>query len=177
MQNNATAPESTTPATSVRTLAELEEVVQTGLRTYREVGAALDEIKSRGLYKETHPTFEAYLKEKWNMSLSYGYRQIAAAKLAAVSPMGEKLENERQVRKILAETRAKAKQPVEVSVKQPAEVSAKQPAKPKLIDSEEELDNFQETVERWERELAAEDYRELLSQIAEYIDTKLGVAV
>lgn len=106
---NGSGPEGQT--TPDRTLAELETIVEKGLSAYQEVGNALDEIKSRGLFKETHETFEGYLKEKWNMSLSYGYRLIDAAKFAANSPMGEKPATEREARKMIRESRAKQSKP------------------------------------------------------------------
>jgi hypothetical protein len=40
---------------------ELENVIERGLSTFVEVGNALLEIRDSKLYRETHPTFEAYL--------------------------------------------------------------------------------------------------------------------
>ena len=44
----------------VRRLAELELVIERGLKTFVEVGAALLGIRDGRLYRETHATFEDY---------------------------------------------------------------------------------------------------------------------
>lgn len=91
-------------APSTRRLAELEEVVERGLSTFVEVGNALMEIRDARLYRATHPTFEAYCRERWGFSRSHGYRLIRAAELAELSPTGD-IRNERQARAILEPAR------------------------------------------------------------------------
>jgi len=72
------------------------------MRTVFEVGVALAEIRGARLYRETHPTFEAYLDGRWGMSRSYAYRQIDAARVVElVSPMGDTPANERQARELV----------------------------------------------------------------------------
>jgi hypothetical protein len=80
-------------------LAELEAVIDQGLTAFRAVGEALAEILSSGLYRqEGWTSFDAYLKGRYAMSKSHGYRLIAAAQVAKiVSTIGEP-RNEAQVR-------------------------------------------------------------------------------
>jgi hypothetical protein len=70
-------------------LAELEQIVQRGLATFREVGAALLEIRERRLYRETHATFEDYCRERWHMPRQHADRYIRSAKVAELmNPIG-----------------------------------------------------------------------------------------
>lgn len=58
-------PEQTlTPAESAD-LTRLEGVAQVGVGTYLQVGTALAEIRDRHLYRAGHPSFEAYVRERW----------------------------------------------------------------------------------------------------------------
>ena len=71
-------------------LAALEGVVERGLATFVEVGRALAEIRDARLYRESHATFADYLRERWDMGRSQGYRLIdAAAVVDVVSPNGD----------------------------------------------------------------------------------------
>jgi hypothetical protein len=84
-----------------RRLTKLEGVVEHGVRTFVDVGLALQEIRDSRLYRETHSTFELYLDERWKISRSRGYRIIDAARVAdAVSPTGDIPANERQAREL-----------------------------------------------------------------------------
>ena len=72
-----------------RTLAENEAIIERGLEAYREAGLALKEIRSGKQYKPKWKTFEAYCKDRWQMSIAQGKRLIAAANTAeAVAPIG-----------------------------------------------------------------------------------------
>jgi hypothetical protein len=53
-----------TPAESAD-LTRLEGVAQRGVGTYLQVGTALAEIRDRHLYRASHPSFEAYVRERW----------------------------------------------------------------------------------------------------------------
>lgn len=92
------------------TLAECEEVIERGRLTFLEVGSALAAIRDGRLYQNTHATFEAYCRERWGMSRQHAYRQIAAARRAALSPMGDMPSNERQVRRLMEEESAPIKE-------------------------------------------------------------------
>jgi hypothetical protein len=57
-----------TPA-EIENLDRLEAVAQRGLRTYIQVGDALAEIRDRHLYRDSHPSFETYLRERWRVNI------------------------------------------------------------------------------------------------------------
>lgn len=78
------------------------EAALNGLRlAFWAAGKALQTIRDAHLYRDTHPTFEAYVEDRWEMSRPQAYRLIDAWPLAErLSPMGDKL-NERQVRELL----------------------------------------------------------------------------
>ena len=42
----------------------LERIIERGLQTFYEVGTALLEIRDASLYRQTHPTFEAYCRQR-----------------------------------------------------------------------------------------------------------------
>jgi DNA N-6-adenine-methyltransferase (Dam) len=69
---------------------DLERVIERGLAGFVEVGRALESIRDKKLYRETHGTFEHYLRERWGMSRAHAYRQIEAAGVAGIlSPIGD----------------------------------------------------------------------------------------
>lgn len=57
-------------------LDELEAVIQKNIGAFYEVGRALMEIRDSGLYRDVmgYDTFEAYCKERWDMSRRHAYR-------------------------------------------------------------------------------------------------------
>jgi len=81
-------------------LGELETVIERGLQTFYEVGKALEEIREKKLYRETHKTFETYCRDRWGIARQTAYRFIdAALVIENLSPMGDKIPTkERQVR-------------------------------------------------------------------------------
>lgn len=56
-----------------------EQVIERGLATFVDVGAALLEVRDSRLYRMAYPTFEAYCAERWNMVASRARQLIAAA--------------------------------------------------------------------------------------------------
>jgi hypothetical protein len=60
-------------------LAHYEEVIERGIKTFVEVGRALMAIRDRQLYRATSATFEAYCRERWDLSRPYAYQLIDAA--------------------------------------------------------------------------------------------------
>jgi hypothetical protein len=95
----------------VQKLAACEKIIERNLKSLIEVGNALREIQEGKLYKGTHSSFEAYLREKWDISKSHGYRMIDAVKEIEVSPTGDKIENEHQARKAKAARNGKGPVP------------------------------------------------------------------
>lgn len=61
--------------------AELERRIVSEFGAFHRVGTALAEINERQLYRETHPTFESYCKNLWDMARGTAYRYIAAAEV------------------------------------------------------------------------------------------------
>ncbi len=155
--------------TPIRSLAELEQDVQEGLAKYQAVGAALDEIHSRRLYKPEYPNFRTYLLKRWNISRAHGYRLIAAARLAAVSPIGDKLENEYRARKLIANKRvAKRRATTIKSMIRPMATTA---SMSKLItDLDVEFESFKAIVARWEKGLSQEDYGQLVERMVAHLE-------
>ena len=70
------------------TLAEDEAVIAKGLDTFIEVGSALGRINVARKYQDTHSTFEAYCRERWDLSGPYAYQTIDAAKTVLALPEG-----------------------------------------------------------------------------------------
>jgi hypothetical protein len=143
-----------------RNLAELEAIVEKGLPTYQEVGSALDEIHSRRLYYPAYKNFRTYLKERWGISRAHGYRLIAAARYAAMSPIGDKKpDNEHQARK-RSSSSAKGKTKPEKTSKV-------------ILDLEAEFETFTNLVSHWEKGLSNPDYGGLLKRVDLYVDNIL----
>ena len=125
-------------------LAELEHVVKTGLSTYQEVGAALDEIKADKLYRRLgYNTFKQYLLDRWSISRAHGYRLINAAKVAKMSPIGDKPENEHQARP--------------------------KPVSKVVFSLDAEFESFKSMVERWEQALSMDDFAKFMERIVSYL--------
>ena len=79
-------------------LAIHEVIIKEGIATFWDVGRSLFTIREKRLYRETHETFEAYCREKWNISRQHAYRLIEATDVFEnVSPVGV-IANERQAR-------------------------------------------------------------------------------
>lgn len=83
-------------------LAELEAIIEQGLATFVGVAQALLEVRDTRLYRESHPTFEDYCRERWGFSRQRAHQHIDAAVL---STMVDKAglpapTNERQAREL-----------------------------------------------------------------------------
>jgi hypothetical protein len=61
-----------TPA-ETENLNELEAIAQHGLESYTDVSNALAEIRDRHLYRESHPSFETYARDRWGINISAGH--------------------------------------------------------------------------------------------------------
>src|SRR5262245_34442237 len=60
-------------------LAELETVIDQGMRTFLDVGNALLEIRESRLYRETHDTFAGYGEERWSFTDRRARQLMSAA--------------------------------------------------------------------------------------------------
>lgn len=63
------------------TLATHEAVIERGLNTFVEVGAALAAIRDGRLYRDTHGTFEDYCQERWSLTRRHVNRLVAASEV------------------------------------------------------------------------------------------------
>jgi hypothetical protein len=59
-------------------LQRCETIIERGLKTFFEVGAALLRVRDLKLYRVEYPTFEAYCQERWDFSKTYANNLIAA---------------------------------------------------------------------------------------------------
>jgi hypothetical protein len=70
-------------ATTERTLAELEAVIERGQQTWIWVSLAYLEIRDRRLYRERGcPTFDDYCQQQWGIARQTAYAYIQAGTVA-----------------------------------------------------------------------------------------------
>jgi PAS domain-containing protein len=67
-------------------LAQLETVIERGMNTFVDVGNALAAINDQKLYRADHETFEAYCRQRWNVSRPRAYELMAAAEAVSGIP-------------------------------------------------------------------------------------------
>ena len=79
---SSTNPDNTLTSAEVAHLNKLEAIVQRGLNTDLELGNALAEISDASLYRATHQTFEAYLRDRWEIRRSPDDQLSQAAQIA-----------------------------------------------------------------------------------------------
>ena len=87
-------------------LEECEATIQANLAGFIETGEALASIRDGRLYREAHPSFEAYCAERWGFSRIHAHRLIKASDVVSnLLPIGNADEasppmpvNEAQVR-------------------------------------------------------------------------------
>ena len=82
-------------------LSDLEKIIADQRYYFYDIGKALKEIRDKRLYKiALFDNFEAYTKNRWDMSRSQAYRLINAFTVVNnLSPIGDKFpENEAQAR-------------------------------------------------------------------------------
>jgi hypothetical protein len=67
-RENSTNPEHNLTPAEIDDLNRLEGMAQQRLGSYLQVGHALTEIRDRQLYRDSHPSFETYVRERWGLS-------------------------------------------------------------------------------------------------------------
>ena len=101
--NQWDAEPSTSAGDSQPTLHDLENIIEEGeaLRkaSYRETGKALHEIKSHGLFKETHRTWQDYLRKRWGFSRQRAHQLMQAWTEAETSTAVDIAKTEREARR------------------------------------------------------------------------------
>jgi hypothetical protein len=70
-----------------RTLAACEAAIETGMRSYLEVGLALIQVRDGRLYRAQYATFEDYCLTRWEISRQRAYHLMSAAE--AVTAIGD----------------------------------------------------------------------------------------
>lgn len=79
--------------------AKDEAVIERGLATFVEVGAALMRIRDSRSYRQDYATFESYCKSRWSMTPQQANRLVAGAEIVRVlEPIGSTPSTESQVR-------------------------------------------------------------------------------
>jgi hypothetical protein len=86
-----------TPLKRQGSLAECEEIIEKGLATFIEVGAALLQIRDERLYLETHKTFDDYCRERWDFTDRRARQLMTAAEVGTIVPVA----NEAQARELV----------------------------------------------------------------------------
>ena len=61
-------PENNLTPAELENRERLETITEHGVAAYLEVANALSEIRERQLYRDTHPSYEAYLQDRWGIS-------------------------------------------------------------------------------------------------------------
>jgi hypothetical protein len=83
-------------------LEQCEQRIKRGIKTFVEVGSALQQIRDGKLYREQHATFDEYCRERWSMSRIHAHRTIEAAAVMGMLPVGNTIiSSERQARELL----------------------------------------------------------------------------
>lgn len=85
-------------ADEFKLLTRCERTIERGLGTFRDVGAALLEVRENHLYRSDYETFADYCKERWGFDRTYAHRLIAGAKT---------IENVANCQQILTESQAR----------------------------------------------------------------------
>lgn len=95
-------------------LLDHEETIEMHETVFLQVGNALMAIRDAKLYRASHPTFDAYLAERWPaISKRRGYQLIDAAAIAKSVP----ITNERQARALKGVPIEQAKQAFDAASK------------------------------------------------------------
>lgn len=85
----------------LRHLRALEKRIEQGLTTFHEVGTALLEIRDKRLYRQTHPSFDAYVKQRFNLERVRAYQLMGAAEVADTLPAIEGAVGEAHMRPLV----------------------------------------------------------------------------
>ena len=77
-------------------LAELETIIESGMKSFLVVGRALLKIRDSRLYRDSHRTFDDYCRDRWGMTRMRASQLIAA--VAVSENVNNCLQNEAQAR-------------------------------------------------------------------------------
>jgi hypothetical protein len=149
-------------------LRDLEGIIERGLQTFVEVGAALTLIREQRLYRTSHPTFDEYCKERWGWSRQRSAQLIGASEVvgALSTQVDNPPTNEAQARELIGvpeERRPEAWERAQEEAKDPEKPTRKEvkkaaaPYKPPASwkpERAEEAERALETLTEDEREAA-----------------------
>ena len=93
-------------------LRDCEGIIERGLGVWRDVGDALAVIRDRGLFRETHVSFDAYARDRWKIGKSRAYQLMAAAAHATDEESAGRVVPSNEHRARLAITRHRGPRPV-----------------------------------------------------------------
>jgi len=91
---------------SLLTLEECEKIIDAGIKSFMQIGQALEEIKRNKLYLEAgYATYNEYCQQRWQFTPQHSNRLIQAYRLQKIfesEPMGsfDVPESERQLREL-----------------------------------------------------------------------------
>lgn len=63
-------------------LSSCEEIIETGLKTFIEVGVALTTVRDKRLYRAQYGTFAQYVETRWGMKARQAQRLMVGAEIA-----------------------------------------------------------------------------------------------
>lgn len=84
-------------------LDDCERVIGEGIKSFVSTGSALTFVRDNRLYRATHASFEAYCRERWNLTPQHANRlALAAGVITSMEPMGSipAPTSERQAREL-----------------------------------------------------------------------------
>jgi hypothetical protein len=91
--DGSTNPEHNLTPTEVENLDRLEAIAQHGLGTYLQVGSVLAEIRDRRLYRDSHPSFETYVRDRLGVDIPSG-DSLSLTTISADAPVTSTEEQE-----------------------------------------------------------------------------------
>lgn len=104
------------------------------LPKFLSVGNDLIELKQLEVYKETHKTFEAFVRDQFNLERAQAYRLMEAASVTKnLSPIGDKIDTPKLESQLREVAKAPPEQQAEV-VKKAVEKAAEENRKPTAND-------------------------------------------
>jgi hypothetical protein len=171
-QNQQTAEPSISAADTQPTLHDLERIIEEGearrKASYRETGKALHEIKSRGLFKETHRTWQDYVTKRWGFSRQRAHQLMQAWMEAEMSTAVDIAKTEREARRRRQRKSTRASNKI-------SSLPDDYNSMPTGIVStlEAEIEAFERQMSRWQKFLCKEDSITLLEKINKIIEARL----
>lgn len=84
-------------------LEECERVIGEGIKSFVATGSALTFVRDNRLYRADYATFEAYCRERWNLTPQHANRlALAAGVVTSMEPIGsiQPPSNEGQAREL-----------------------------------------------------------------------------